>query len=111
MTTMELPFRDLDPPPLLPEGMIHRAGILDSPRQRRLYAALEGVLAVTPPTRIRTRGGGSTSAAMTNCGAVGWWSDSKGYRYVSTCPGTGLPWPAISLEFSELIQMVAAESR
>ena len=42
-----------------------------------------------------TRGGGTMSVAMTNCGAAGWISDRRGYRYASVDPLTGLRWPSM----------------
>ena len=41
------------------------------------------------------RTGKSFSVQMTNCGSLGWVSDELGYRYQSTHPETGLPWPPI----------------
>jgi len=32
---------------------------------------------------------------MSNCGSLGWISDERGYRYESTHPQSGRPWPAI----------------
>ena len=32
---------------------------------------------------------------MTNCGPLGWVSDTDGYRYQPTHPVTGKPWPAM----------------
>lgn len=32
---------------------------------------------------------------LSNCGAWGWWSDERGYRYVDRHPETGEPWPPI----------------
>ena len=110
MTGPELPFAALDPPPALPEGLFLRAGAVDAAGQHRLFMALERVLAAAPPVRTRTRGGGLTSAAMTNCGDVGWWRDAKGYRYVTACPGTGAPWPPIPDEFMDVIQRVRVDS-
>ena len=107
---MELPFSDPDAPPALPEGMFLRPGVVDFLGQQRLQAALETVLRAVPPARIRTKGGGLTAAAMTNCGVVGWWGDAKGYRYISASPQTGLPWPPIPDEFIKLIQGVTSES-
>lgn len=107
---MELPFADLDPPPGLPEGLILRAGAVDLSGQQRLRVALEKVLLAAPPERTRTKGGGLTSAAMSNCGQVGWWSDARGYRYEPNCPGTGQPWPPMPEEFSELVQRVTMDS-
>jgi alkylated DNA repair protein (DNA oxidative demethylase) len=33
------------------------------------------------------------SVRMTNCGALGWVTDERGYRYQATHPETGAPWP------------------
>ena len=42
------------------------------------------------------RSGKPFSVQMTNCGALGWVSDKAGgYRYQSTHPETGRPWPKI----------------
>ena len=35
------------------------------------------------------------SVRMTNCGALGWMTDERGYRYQPTHPETGAPWPPI----------------
>lgn len=35
------------------------------------------------------------SVRMTNCGRLGWMTDEGGYRYQSTHPCTGAPWPPI----------------
>jgi len=35
------------------------------------------------------------SVAMTNCGQVGWVSDTHGYRYAAQDPTSDRPWPAI----------------
>ena len=111
MANLTLPFADQSPAPALPEGLSLFSGVVDLPGQRRLFVALEEVLKAAPPIQNRTKGGGQTSAAMTNCGDVGWWSDAKGYRYTAASPATGLPWPPIPKAFSELIQVVTAKSQ
>lgn len=45
-----------------------------------------------------------TSAAMTNSGEAGWWSDAKGYRYISTQPGSETPWPPMPAVFLEIVR-------
>ena len=110
MTNLTLPFVEPTPSPVLPAGLFLMAGTLDGAAQRRIYAALENILKAAPPIQNRTKGGGQTSAAMTNCGEVGWWSDSKGYRYTATSPTTGLSWPSIPDEFSDLVQIVTSKS-
>lgn len=48
------------------------------------------------------------SAAITNCGAAGWVSDRRGYRYAPLDPETGLPWPEMPEIFSSLATRAAA---
>ena len=48
------------------------------------------------------------SAAMTNCGALGWVSDARGYRYEPCDPLTGRPWPAMPALLHDLAQRAAA---
>jgi alkylated DNA repair protein (DNA oxidative demethylase) len=50
------------------------------------------------------------SVAMTNCGALGWLSDRRGYRYDPIDPDTGQPWPALPASFRELAAMAAARA-
>jgi alkylated DNA repair protein (DNA oxidative demethylase) len=45
---------------------------------------------------------------MTNCGAAGWVTDRKGYRYDPIDPETGKPWPAMPPAFAELAARAAA---
>ena len=53
---------------------------------------LVGLAPLYHPT---TPGGRPMSVAMTNLGARGWMSDKNGYRYLTTHPVTGAPWPAM----------------
>ena len=47
---------------------------------------------VAPPFRPRMpRTGKPFSVQMSNCGALGWVSDERGYRYQATHPETGPP--------------------
>jgi DNA oxidative demethylase len=50
---------------------------------------------IAPFHHPTTPGGRPMSVAMTNIGPLGWVSDRNGYRYQSTHPQTGAPWPAI----------------
>jgi alkylated DNA repair protein (DNA oxidative demethylase) len=47
---------------------------------------------------------------MTNCGAFGWHSDARGYRYVERDPDSGRPWPAMPELFRTLARSAAAEA-
>src|SRR5256885_16951930 len=48
------------------------------------------------------------SVAMTNCGALGWTSDRRGYRYSAIDPLSGQPWPAMPAVFVRLAGEAAA---
>ncbi len=70
--------------------------LLSPQRQQSVLASLREIIAEAPlfvPTMPRT--GKSFSVRMTNCGPLGWVSDSAGYRYQPNHPVTGRPWPAI----------------
>jgi alkylated DNA repair protein (DNA oxidative demethylase) len=60
-----------------------------------LLAGIAQVAAQAPFRHMVTPGGHRMQVAMTSCGALGWCSDRRGYRYAAHDPGTGAPWPAI----------------
>ncbi len=68
----------------------------------RLRSALADVERAAPPRHMVTPGGLAMSVANTNCGALGWVSDRRGYRYSATDPDSGQPWPAMPAAFTEL---------
>lgn len=72
-----------------------------------LLAALRQVLAAAPLRHMLTPGGQRMSVAMSNCGAVGWVTDRKGYRYDPLDPESGHPWPPLPEGFVELAQRAA----
>ena len=60
------------------------------------------------PFRVMLRPGGAPlSVAMTNCGAYGWVSDARRYRYAATDPDTGLHWPAMPPWLLQQVQAAA----
>ncbi|MEZ4365842.1 MAG: DNA oxidative demethylase AlkB [Kofleriaceae bacterium] len=71
-------------------------------------ATLASIVATAPLRHMRTPGGRALSAAMTNCGRLGWISDARGYRYEPTDPLTGLPWPALPTPWLDLAHAAAA---
>lgn len=75
-----------------------------------LTAAVESIAAAAPFRHMLTPGGKTMSAAMTNCGAVGWVSDRRGYRYSTTDPQTGNPWPPMPPLFATLARAAAASA-
>ncbi|HJT90314.1 MAG TPA: alpha-ketoglutarate-dependent dioxygenase AlkB, partial [Bryobacteraceae bacterium] len=60
-----------------------------------LMDALARVLETAPFRHMVTPGGYAMSVAMTNCGAAGWVTDRRGYRYDPINPATGERWPAM----------------
>jgi alkylated DNA repair protein (DNA oxidative demethylase) len=78
----------------LAPGLIHYPGYFDRAAQGGLVEAVRAVLKAAPlftPRMPRT--GKAFSVRMSNCGPLGWVSDSAGYRYQATHPATGAPWP------------------
>jgi alkylated DNA repair protein (DNA oxidative demethylase) len=47
---------------------------------------------------------------MSNCGTLGWTSSRTGYRYTSTDPLSGQPWPPMPACFVDLAVRAAAEA-
>lgn len=86
--------------PLGPGAVVLRGFALAD--QGAILSALEGVVAVSPFRHMTTPGGYRMSVAMTNCGSVGWVTDSAGYRYDPIDPEGGRPWPAIPGPFAKL---------
>jgi len=71
-------------------------GYLDRAAQEALLAALREVMRAAPLYTPRMpKSGTPMSVRMTNCGALGWITDLRGYRYEPTHPETGAPWPPI----------------
>ena len=67
-----------------------------------LAAAAAAIAAAAPFRHMVTPGGWRMSAAMTNCGGVGWVADRSGYRYLPADPITGRPWPPLPALFRSL---------
>ena len=75
-------------------GVRCHPGCLDRADQEALVEEIRAVLAAAPPFVPRMpRTGKPFSVRMSNCGALGWVSDERGYRYQPTHPETGAPWP------------------
>ncbi|MCZ0732741.1 DNA oxidative demethylase AlkB [Phreatobacter sp. AB_2022a] len=75
-----------------------------------LLSALDAVVAAAPFRNMVTPGGFTMSVAMTNCGAAGWVTDRRGYRYDAVDPESGRPWPDMPKPFLELACAAAAEA-
>ncbi|QVM89056.1 DNA oxidative demethylase AlkB [Pseudomonas entomophila] len=73
-----------------------------------LLDALRPILRAAPFRHMRTPGGQRMAVALTNCGALGWVSDERGYRYTPTDPKSGQPWPALPPVLLNLARQAAA---
>ncbi len=73
-----------------------------------IIEAVERVAEVAPFRHLVTPGGFRMSVAMTNCGALGWVSDRRGYRYDARDPDRGCAWPAMPIQLSDLATRAAA---
>lgn len=71
-------------------------------REKSLSAAIFAVAEKAPFRHMITPGGFRMSVAMTDCGALGWVSDEKGYRYDRVDPQSGINWPAMPDAFRDL---------
>ncbi|MCD0505681.1 DNA oxidative demethylase AlkB [Bordetella petrii] len=78
------------------------------PHADALLAAVDRIWAAAPPRHLITPGGFRMSVALSNCGALGWTSDRRGYRYTRHDPLTGRPWPAMPEPFLQLAQTAAS---
>ncbi|WP_137891783.1 DNA oxidative demethylase AlkB [Ramlibacter sp. 2FC] len=75
-----------------------------------LLAEVEAITAQAPLRQMLTPGGQTMSVAMSNCGALGWVSDRRGYRYDPLDPDSGRPWPAMPPLLLRLAQAAAREA-
>lgn len=69
---------------------------------------LEVITQAAPFRHMETPGGFRMSVAMSNCGAYGWITDRRGYRYSANDPDSGQPWPAMPASFQQLAENAAA---
>lgn len=89
----------------LRDGVTLLRGFADDPA---LVMAVRAVQAEAPPRRMTTPGGYAMSVAMTSCGALGWVTDRRGYRYDPVDPLTGRAWPAMPAVLRALAVRAAA---
>ena|SRR5690348_3129694 len=78
--------------------------------ERAILHGLEGVIRAAPWRHMVTPGGLRMSVAMSNCGALGWVSDQRGYRYVPNDPESGNPWPKMPRAFAQLARDAGAQA-
>lgn len=92
--------------PLAPGAVILRRFAVA--RQTELLDSIESISKQAPFRHMVTPGGFTMSAAMTNCGPLGWVSDRSGYRYSALDPVSNRPWPAMPPAFFILASEAAA---
>jgi alkylated DNA repair protein (DNA oxidative demethylase) len=90
-------------------GFCHLPGFARA-QETALLAYIDSVTAISPFRKMSTPGGKPMSAAMTNCGGLGWVSDRRGYRYEAIDPLSFVPWPAMPDAFSALASHAAAQA-
>jgi len=76
-------------------------------RAAALLEAIDAITAQAPFRHMETRRGLRMSVAMSNCGALGWVSDRRGYRYAARDPLDGQPWPPMPAVFARLAAQAA----
>ncbi len=77
-------------------------------QQQALLAEIEALLTQAPLRHLVTPSGHTMSVAMSNCGALGWVSDARGYRYDALDPLSGKTWPSMPALFEQLALEAAA---
>jgi alkylated DNA repair protein (DNA oxidative demethylase) len=92
--------------PLAPGAMLLRGFARDD--EKALIESVPAIAAVAPFRHMVVPSGHAMSVAMTNSGEAGWVTDRKGYRYATTDPESGRPWPPIPPVFAALAVRAAA---
>ncbi|MGS0740239.1 DNA oxidative demethylase AlkB [Glaciimonas sp. GG7] len=80
------------------------------PYETAIFQAIDSVMTQAPCRHMTTPGGFQMSVAMTSCGAYGWVTDRRGYRYDTVDPDSGKPWPDLPDVLRTLAQDAAASA-
>lgn len=94
----------------LPEGTAIFRNHLARDEQLTILDAVASILAEAPPFRLQMPTGPTMINSLTNCGALGWLSDRRGYRYEPNHPVTGKPWPPIPAPVLDSARELVARS-
>lgn len=87
--------------------LLHGFAVSDA---EAILTELPRIVAKSPFRHMLVARGQSMSVAMTNCGPLGWVSDTRGYRYAAVDPQSGCPWPPMPASFSMLARTTAAQA-
>ncbi len=95
-------FADAEPwqEPLAPGAVILRR--FAQARASALMQGIEQVASASPFRQMVTPGGYTMSVAMTNCGGLGWTTNTRGYLYSPVDPLTDAHWPPMPDVFAAL---------
>lgn len=102
-TNDNLVKEDLAPGAAILRGLAAREDI-----DAQLLTAVSAIDDAAPFRHLTVPGGYSMSVGMTNCGKVGWVSDTTGYRYDPIDPLSGAKWPEMPEIFQDLAGRAAA---
>ncbi len=91
-------------------GMQIWKGALEIAAQEAVVAAVRRLVKAAPLFQPDTPYGRPMSVQMTSAGRCGWYSDQRGYRYVSRHPD-GMAWPAIPQEILAIWDRVTGLAR
>ncbi|WP_075181286.1 DNA oxidative demethylase AlkB [Pantoea sp. 1.19] len=94
--------------PLAEGAVVFRRRVRD--RGAAFLQAIDEIAAANPFWHRITPGGHVMSVAMTNCGELGWGSDSHGYRYESADAANGRRWPPMPALFRQLAREAADDA-
>jgi len=73
-----------------------------------LHDPLQSILAVSPFRFMQTPRGFTMAAEQSNCGALGWVTDRRGYRYEPRDPLTDTAWPVMPSLFTSVANEAAS---
>ena len=79
------------------------------PFEIELLVDLQRMIIQAPLRHMMSPMGFTMSAAMSNCGSLGWLADKNGYRYDALDANTGKLWPEMPASFLRLATSAAAE--
>ncbi|MFK7962372.1 MAG: alpha-ketoglutarate-dependent dioxygenase AlkB [Burkholderiaceae bacterium] len=77
---------------------------------KEMLAPLQHILNQSPWRHMTVPGGKKMSVANTNCGTLGWTSDTHGYAYSKVDPLSGSPWPRMPDTWRSIASAWCAEA-